>query len=50
MCGRFSQAYTWAQIHAFSRPIGLPVVPLTHEIHAPVTAESYQNSAGCQPA
>lgn len=24
MCGRFSQAYTWAQIHAFSRPIGLP--------------------------
>ena len=24
MCGRFSQAYTWAEIHAFSRPLSLP--------------------------
>lgn len=28
MCGRFSQHYTWEQIHAFSQPLTLAGPPL----------------------
>lgn len=31
MCGRFSQAYTWGEIYAFSQPLTVPAEPARNQ-------------------